>query len=91
VVLDRSISKRQARMILKSYGKKRCCGADCDLGTPQKPCWGNVKVVDELYTEDDYVWIHACEGHQNIRDGGLYIKSNLPEDYDENGNYIYAN
>lgn len=29
------------------------------------PCWGQVEVIDEDYTEDDHWWIHGCEGHRD--------------------------
>lgn len=62
-----------------SYGKKKCCGADCAyLGVGQGTCWGNVDVVDEELEYEggeivDSYWIHACDGHAETRDGGRYI------------------
>lgn len=53
-----------------------CCGEECSFEDynepPAEPCWGTVTVVDEQYGEGDYWWIHACEGHQDVHDGGAY-------------------
>lgn len=55
----------------KQYNPDACCGADCWAHElyPDKPCWGDVEVVDEEYDGDDYWWIHECEGHRGTRDG----------------------
>lgn len=29
------------------------------------PCWGQVEVIDEDYTDEDHWWIHGCEGHRD--------------------------
>lgn len=53
-------------MASESYKECDACGADCDLFNFQRegePCWGEVIVVDEISSDDDYGWIHACEGH----------------------------
>jgi hypothetical protein len=50
---------------MSKYNPDACCGDDCwahELYVNQ-PCWGDVRVVDEEYTDDDYRWIHECEGH----------------------------
>lgn len=61
--------------------RNRCCGADCWaehwLEEYGGPCWGDVEVIDEEYTDDDYWWIHACEGHANGY-GGPYIPEPKP-------------
>lgn len=58
---------------------KACtCGADCwaEGTNDNEPCWGEVSAIDEWYSEDDYGWIHGCEGH----DGDMYCgKSYRPE------------
>lgn len=55
---------------------ERCCGADCwgeDWQTPEQPCWGDVRAVDEEAAGDgDYCWVHACEGHGAMYEGGTY-------------------
>lgn len=59
-----------------SYKQADCCrGVDCVLldAYDDQPCWGQVTVVDEDYTEDDWWWVHACEGHAQHRDGVTYI------------------
>jgi len=52
------------------------CGAGCPYEdkNSDEPCWGPVHAVDEIYSEDDWWWIHACEGHHDKADGGEYIK-----------------
>ncbi len=53
----------------------RCCGADCyaeDMYEPE-PCWGDVECIDEIYSDDDYTWIHACEGHKPKWEGEKYL------------------
>lgn len=52
----------------ESYRSAECCAdGDCYILDSQKnePCWGQVTVVAEEYTDDDYWWIHVCEGHAN--------------------------
>lgn len=58
-----------------SYKKSECCGANCDLLDcyDDQPCWGEVDVIDEDWTEDDWWWVHACEGHRLYREGTAYI------------------
>lgn len=34
-----------------------------------EPCWGDVKVVDEVSTGDDWIYVYACEGHADIASG----------------------
>jgi hypothetical protein len=59
---------------LPCYNPSACCNADCYAldSYDDEPCWGNVYVVDETYTEDDHWWHHACEGHADKWDGGKY-------------------
>jgi len=58
----------------KSY--KPChCGDDCfALPTEalNEPCWGQVEAVDEVHAGDDWVWVHACQGHSDCYEGGKY-------------------
>lgn len=59
----------------KSYKQADCCGDnDCNLlgYNDNEPCWGQVRVQDEEWTEDDYWWIHRCEGHDIWADS--YVK-----------------
>ena len=63
----------------KTYKSATCCSEDCTYAhssTEEEPCWGEVEVVDEVCTEDysDCWWIHACEGHRDLCEGGKYIK-----------------
>lgn len=60
----------------KTYNPKACCNSPCDLEDDETPCWGDVDVIDEQYTQDysDYWWIHSCEGHWYYYDGGEYKK-----------------
>ena len=54
-----------------SYGKsKKCCNCDCWLlGQGKGICWGDVGVDTEVtVAEDDWVWIHACQGHKGMYD-----------------------
>lgn len=52
------------------------CRADCPYQdeNPDEPCWGPVNAVDEWYTDDDWGWYHACEGHHDVVSGGKYIR-----------------
>ncbi len=64
-----------------SYGEKKCCGAECPyLGMGYGTCWGDVTVVDEDSCGDDHYWVHACEGHADMRDGGKYVPEQKPLD-----------
>lgn len=49
-----------------SYNPMSCCGYDCfALGLfKDKPCWGDVSIVDER--------VHACEGHEDTYPRGEY-------------------
>ena len=51
------------------------CGVDCDLheADENEPCWGSVCAVDEIQFEDDYQWVHACQGHETYSTGGKYV------------------
>ena len=54
------------------------CGADCyrsDDTTTDQPCWGQVDAIaEEKFGEDDWVWVHACQGHIDQYDGsGPYL------------------
>jgi|CXWL01.1.fsa_nt_gi hypothetical protein len=69
----------KARFTSSSYKTAICCyGVNCyhiDDSTENEPCWGAVGVVDEVsYGEDDYGWVHGCEGHAECWGGGDYIK-----------------
>jgi hypothetical protein len=63
-----------------SYNPKACCGSECYLwgDAEDRPCWGDVEVVGEVYMEaepeedSEYWWIHACQGHKDVYDGGDY-------------------
>ena len=78
LLLDRS----QVRFLpgpLKKGGrlpsaKADCCNETCSFEDLDGPCWGNVTVVDEQPVgDDDYQWVHACEGHAYYSSGGKYI------------------
>ena len=50
-----------------------CCNADCWFEDvyepdPNRPCWGDVEVVDEITFGDDWAWIHSCQGHHDMYD-----------------------
>lgn len=60
-----------------SYRSSECCNADCHLGTVTEPCWGEVEVVDEEYDEQDYYWVHACQGHKILWDGIPYVPESV--------------
>lgn len=44
---------------------ERCCSAVCHMGTEEKPCWGNITLLEEDWHEDtgESYLIHSCEGH----------------------------
>jgi hypothetical protein len=51
------------------------CGAGCAYytkGSPT-PCWGEARPVAEVGDGDDVTWIHACEGHAEFYDKGIYL------------------
>jgi hypothetical protein len=51
----------------ESYNPKACCGDDCFRFDDKEPCWGDVEVIDEIQiAEDDWGWIHACQGHKTL-------------------------
>lgn len=62
---------------MKPYNPNACCGVDCAFngrGRQSEPCWGDVTVIDEVqYGDDDYGWVHVCEGHKDVYDDGIYI------------------
>lgn len=66
-----------------SYNIDACCGADCYYLSliGDDPCWGDVKVIEAAYTEDDHWWIHACQGHKDCWYGGQYIPEKLKLKY----------
>jgi hypothetical protein len=62
----------------ESYKISDCCGADCNFenNSSDEPCWGEVEVVGEEYNDEDYWWIHACQGHLYIDWGEKYKREN---------------
>jgi hypothetical protein len=52
------------------------CGAGCDFKDQGGPCWGQVRVIDEIQCgteeEPDWSWLHSCQGHEDLNDGGNY-------------------
>ena len=53
-----------------SYRPSECCNADCLSDSEKEPCWGVVVVVaEDSFGDDDYYWVHQCEGHINYYDG----------------------
>lgn len=49
----------------KSY-KDDCCRTGCDFENDIEYCYGEVIPIDEIECGDDWYWIHACYGHQDI-------------------------
>ncbi len=49
------------------------CGASCDWEDTGKPCYGKIEAIEELRSDDDFYWMHACEGHQNMYENKGYI------------------
>jgi hypothetical protein len=63
----------------KSYNPGACCGGHCfKYQWDEGPCWGDVEVIDEEWTEEDSWWIHSCQGHKNM----------YPEYHSYDGKYI---
>lgn len=61
-----------------SYKTALCCpGTNCykfSDSTEADPCWGVVGVTEEAcFGQDDYGWVHACEGHKLVYGGEEYI------------------
>lgn len=68
---------------LPSY--EQCsCPSDCYMldieEDPNKPCWGEVRAIDEIDWGDDWSWVHACEGHASVYDGDVYEENTKKED-----------
>lgn len=64
----------------KPYNPDACCGADCFAHglNPDEPCWGDVHVAaEEACGDDDYYWVHECEGHTDCYDSGGKYKAQL--------------
>lgn len=60
----------QSASFFRSSSYRPChCGGECYIGTQAEPCWGRVSAVDRYEGEDDTIWIHACEGHEDIVGG----------------------
>lgn len=62
-----------------SYNPKSCCELDCWMlnvnDDPEQPCWGKVSAIDEIESFDGLVWIHSCEGHEEMwNDDGIYCE-----------------
>lgn len=51
------------------------CGAHCVmLGRyPDQPCWGQVEVGDIETTDDEDIYVHACQGHLHVLDRKAYV------------------
>lgn len=58
-----------------SYKRANCCGDECVLLDvyDDQPCWGQVVVIGEDTWDNDWCWVHACEGHAMHREGVQYI------------------
>jgi hypothetical protein len=62
-----------------SYRGGLCCRAECELAWrqedhPEEICWGKVEVAGEVPVGDDeWAWVHACEGHRYCLDGEPYV------------------
>lgn len=46
------------------------CGAECwvslaDMQEEFGSCSGFINVTNEEYDDEDYYWIHSCEGHED--------------------------
>lgn len=54
--------------VLICYDPDSCClGGSCfaeDSPFQKGTCWGGCQVEAEEYSDDDYWWVHACEGHR---------------------------
>ena len=47
--------------------------AICMITMKNKKCThagGHASAIDEIHWEDDWSWVHACEGHANAYDMG---------------------
>ncbi len=51
------------------------CGAVCDWEDEKEgePCYGAVSAIEEVWSADDYGWVHGCEGHKNMYEDGKYV------------------
>jgi hypothetical protein len=56
------------------------CGGHCFryfVAGDKDPCWGRTVATDDRpYTDEDgnedWVWVHACQGHMEVYEGGRY-------------------
>ena len=62
-----------------SYNPRACCNADCTMldVDDAEPCWGDVEVIDEDWCDEDWWWVHACQGHLRCRRDGVYVAEQL--------------
>jgi hypothetical protein len=68
------------KMMDESAYKPCSCGGDCFryfVADEKDPCWGPVEAIDEQpYADEDgaedWYWVHACQGHINVYEGGKY-------------------
>jgi len=71
--------------MFKSKSYKTCCSCDAhclrsDDATEQQPCWGEVDAIDEIpSTDDDWTWLHGCQGHINYDWTGSVPNVYIPE------------
>ncbi len=65
---------------LPSYKPCKYDGIDCDLSTPDEPCWGEVMITSDFFDEEQ---LHTCEGHSFCL-SSPYWPSNLAEDLGKN-------
>lgn len=52
------------------------CGDDCNwegIDEINEPCYGKIRAIEEMWSDDDYYWVHTCGGHQNMYGGSGYI------------------
>jgi hypothetical protein len=67
---------------LPSYRSADCCRNDCHSGWEKdQPCWGQTTVTGEVsWGDDDWGWVHECDGHAYCHEGEPYKVSTNPED-----------
>lgn len=65
---------------LPDYVPCKDCNEECHYGSDERPCWGRVEVVAEACVNncEDHYWIHACQGHVDLHDGGPYRERDQP-------------
>lgn len=69
---------------LKKSGTFKLPIVSCFYANALEPCWGSLNCINENELNDDLERIqHACQGHKEVKRGGVYIKEAKEEKPEE--------